>query len=314
MNKPETANILSAMGILVMKHEKGGSFILPDEIPAWCEYFFESDNKEGSLLKPAEIFPFLTGFIYDSGILINEKAELPKTRESEWWTEINKHDEAHYLQAVSASLDKNNYLLIRHASGSSEIIRSLQQYRELMIDFENMLEREDNDAGNSEVMPDFLLKDSLTGLHNKRAFLLLAEQQHNMAKRNKVSTLIIMLDFATLEVITKKFGQAEGFNAITAAANILKNTFRGTDVIARFGEDGLFVVLALEIAKNGKNAIMARLKSKIERHNKFSFKTYDIAFTPGIVDYGFDHSGSMKELLQTAGFRLNESRAAKKII
>ena len=314
MNKPETANILSAMGMLVMKHEKGESFILPDEIPAWCEYFFESDNKEGSLLKPAEIFPFLTGFIYDSGLLINEKSELVKTHKSEWWTEIDRHDKVHYLQAILAPHGKTNYLVIKHASDSSKIIRSLQHYRESMIEFENILEGENNGADNPEIMPDFLLKDSLTGLHNKRAFLLLAEQQHNMARRKKVSTLLIMLDFATLEVITKKFGQAEGLNAITAAANILKSTFRGTDVIARFEEDGLFVVLALEITKNGKNAIMARLKSKIERHNKFSFKTYDIAFTPGIVDYGFDHSGSMKELLQTAGFRLNESRAAKKII
>ena len=314
MNKPANVNFLSALDMVVMKHESKGSFTLTEEIPACFKCFFSSDNKEERIVNPADIFPFLTGFIDDSGFLINGKSELAGTCNSGWWTEIDKHDETHYLQAVSASLGKNKYLVIKHASGSSEIIEFFQQYREAMIEFENMLEGGENDADNPEVMPDLLLKESLTGLHNKRAFLLLAEQQHNMAKRNKVSTLIIMLDFAGLEVITKKFGEAEASNAITAAANILKNTFRGTDVIARFGEDGLFVVLALEIAQNGKNAIMARLDNKIERHNKFSFKTYDIAFTPGIVDYGFDHSGSMEELLQIAGFRLNENRIAKKLV
>jgi len=314
MNKNETGNIFSAVGILVMKHERGESFILPGKIPAWCKYFFSSDNKEGSIIKPADIFPFLTDFIDDSGFLMNGKSELAETRKSGWWTEIDKHDEAHYFQAVSAFPGKNKYLVIRHAPGSSEIIGLLQQYKEAMIEFEMMLESGHNNAVNPEVMPDLLLKDSLTGLHNKRAFILLAEQQHNMAKRNKVATLIIMLNIASLKVITKKFGEAEASNAITAAANILKNTFRGTDVIARFEEDGVFVVLALEIAQNGKTAIMARLKNKIERHNKFSFKTYDIAFTPGIVDYGFDHLGSIKELLHIAGFRLNENRVAKKIV
>ena len=312
MNKLETVNIFSAMDMLVMKHERGESFTLPGESPDWFKYFFSSDNKDRSIVNPVDIFPFLTGFIDASGFLMNGKSEVAGTRKSGWWTEIDKHNEAHYLQATASSIGKNNYIVIRHAAGSSEIIGSLQQYREAMIEFENMLEGQDNEANNTEVMPGLLLKDSLTGLHNKRAFLLLAEQQHNMAKRNKVATLIIMLDFAGIEAITKKFSEAEASNAIIAAANILKNTFRGTDVIARFEEDGLFVVLALEIAQNGENAIMARLKNQIERHNKFSFKTYDIAFIPGVVNYGFEHSGSMKELLQIAGFRLNENRVARK--
>ncbi|MBL0701453.1 MAG: diguanylate cyclase [Desulfosarcina sp.] len=313
MNKPATVNFLSAMDMVVMKHERKGSFTLPDEIPACFKCFFSYDNKEERIVNLADIFPFLTGFIDDSGFLVNGKPELAGTSKSGWWTEIDKDNEAHYLQAVSTSLCKNNYLLIRHASASSEIIGSLLQYREAMIEFEHMLEEKDNDADSPEVMPDLLLKDSLTGLHNKRAFLLLAEQQHNLAKRNKVATLIMMLDFAGLEAIIKKFGEAEASNSIKAAANILKNTFRGTDVIARFGEDGLFVVLALEIAQNGEKAIMARLKSNIERHNKFSFKTYDIAFTTGVVNYGFDQRGTMKELLQIARLRLKENRISEKL-
>ncbi|MCD6273930.1 MAG: GGDEF domain-containing protein [Deltaproteobacteria bacterium] len=313
MNKPATVNFLSAMDMVVMKHESKESFTLPDEIPACFKCFFLSDNKEERIINPADIFPFLTSFIDDSGFLVNGKPELAGTSKSGWWTEIDKDDEAHYLQAVSTSLCKNNYLLIRHASASSEIIGSLRQYREAMIEFEHMLEEKDNDADNPEVMPDLLLKDSLTGLHNKRAFLLLAEQQHNMAKRNKVATLIMMLEFAHLEAITKKFGEAEASNSIKAAANILKKTFRGTDVIARLGEDGLFVVLALEIVQNGEKAIMARLKNNIERHNKFSFKTYDIAFTTGVVNYGFDQPGTMQELLQIARLRLKEDRISKKL-
>ncbi len=313
MNKPATVNFLSAMDMVVMKHESKESFTLPDEIPACFKCFFLADNKEERIVNPADIFPFLTSFIDDSGFLVNGKPELAGTRKSGWWTEIDKDNESHYLQAVSTSLGKNNYLLIRHASASSEIIGSLRQYRETMIEFEHMLEEKDNDADNPEVMPDLLLKDSLTGLHNKRAFLLLAKQQHNMAKRNKVATLIMMLEFADLEAITKKFGEAEASNAIKAAANILKNIFRGTDVIARLGEDGLFVVLALEIGQNGEKAIMARLKSNIKRHNKFSFKTYDIAFTTGVVNYGFDQPATIQELLQIARLRLKEDRIAKKL-
>jgi diguanylate cyclase (GGDEF)-like protein len=300
------------MNIIVMQHESKESFTLPDKIPACFKCFFLSDNKEEKRIKPADIFPFLTNFIDEAGFLVNGKTELAGISKSGWWTEIDKNDEAHYLQAVSTSIGKNNYLLIRHTSASSEIIGSLRQYREAMIEFEQMVEKKDNEGDNPEVMPDLLLKDSLTGLHNKRAFLLLADQQHNMAKRNKVAILIMMLEFTDLEAIRKKFGEAEASTSIKAAANILKNTFRGTDVIARLEEDGLFAVLALDIVQNGKKAIMARLNNNIERHNKFSFKTYDIAFTTGLVNYGFDQPGTIQELLHIARLRLKKNKISKK--
>ena len=143
---------------------------------------------------------------------------------------------------------------------------------------------------------------------------LLARQQHNLAKRHKVATLIIMLACVGIEAIAKKFGEDEAVSALSAAAAILKNTFRGTDVIGRFDEEGIFVVLALEVPRNGEKVIIERLRNKIEDHNRMSFKTYDLNFIPGIVSYGFDHSGSMEELLQIAGFRLRENRVAKKTL
>jgi diguanylate cyclase (GGDEF)-like protein len=314
MQNFEIVNIFSAMNMVIMKHEKEELFTLSGECPIWFKSFFASDIKTGDIVKPAEIFPFLADFIDNSACLINGQSKLEKTSNSIWWTEIEKHGEVHYLQAVLTSSGKNTYLIIKHASGDSELVGSIRKYRAAMIEHESRLEGRNNAEDNSEVVPDLLLKDGITGLHNKRAFLLLAKQQHNMAKRNKVATLIIMLDCVGLEAITKKFGEDEAVSALSTAADILKNTFRGTDVIGRLDEDGLFVVLALEIAQNGEKAIIARLRNKIENHNRMSFKTYDLNFIPGIVSYGFDHPGSMEELLQIAGFRLNENRVARKIL
>ncbi len=314
MQNFEIVNIFSDMNMVVMKHEKEELFTLSGACPIWFKSFFTSGNKAGSMVKPAEIFPFLAEFIDDSACLINGKSELEETSNSIWWTEIEKHGEAHYLQAVLTSSGKNTYLIIKHASGASELVGSIRKYRAAMIEHEDRQEGRNNAEGNPEVLPDLFLKDSMTGLHNKRAFLLLARQQHNLAKRHKVATLIIMLACVGIEAITKKFGEDEAVSALSAAADILKNTFRGTDVIGRFDEEGIFVVLALEVPRNGEKVIIERLRNKIEDHNRMSFKTYGLNFIPGIVSYGFDHSGSMEELLQIAGFRLKENMVAKKTL
>ena len=58
------------------------------------------------------------------------------------------------------------------------------------------------------------LNDDLTGLHNRRGFLLLAEQQLKVARRNKTPFLLLFLDLDRLKYINDTFGHAEGNRAI----------------------------------------------------------------------------------------------------
>ena len=131
-----------------------------------------------------------------------------------------------------------------------------------------------------------------------------------MAKRKKFSTLMLMLDIDNLEWINNQYGKDEGSLLLFTTANILRRTFRQTDVIARF-KNNVFAVLALETGKDSDKAIVSRLKKNFNYHNKTSFKTYDISISIGAAFYGHANIDTIDELIKKAGFKMNERKVLK---
>jgi diguanylate cyclase (GGDEF)-like protein len=85
-----------------------------------------------------------------------------------------------------------------------------------------------------------------------------------------------------MKSINDTFGHSEGDNALTATANILKNTFRESDVIARIGGDEFVVMIAGADEFNGCS-IIGRLQENLHSHNIFAKKCYRLSLSAGIV-------------------------------
>ena len=83
------------------------------------------------------------------------------------------------------------------------------------------------------------LHDELTGLYNRRGFITLAEQQCKIADRMKREMMMIYIDLVKMKYINDTFSHQEGDRALIDTANILRNTFRPADIIARIGGDEL---------------------------------------------------------------------------
>ncbi len=89
------------------------------------------------------------------------------------------------------------------------------------------------------------LVDDLTGIYNRRGFSALAQQELKKANRIKRGMLLLFADVDDLKKINDSLGHQEGDLALIETANLLKETFREPDIIARIGGDE-FVVLAAE--------------------------------------------------------------------
>ena len=87
------------------------------------------------------------------------------------------------------------------------------------------------------------LTDELTGLRNRRGFLLLAERELESARRRGGRCLLLYADLDYLKQANDRFGHAAGDAMLIDAAQLLRSLFRSTDVVARLGGDE-FVVLA----------------------------------------------------------------------
>jgi diguanylate cyclase (GGDEF)-like protein/PAS domain S-box-containing protein len=110
------------------------------------------------------------------------------------------------------------------------------------------------------------LTDELTGLHNRRGFLTLANQRMQLLSRTGETAVLVSLDLDGLKAINDTYGHGEGDRALRALADVLRRSFRETDVIGRIGGDE-FVVLATVSGPGGLGRALGRLANAIVERN-----------------------------------------------
>jgi diguanylate cyclase (GGDEF)-like protein len=166
-------------------------------------------------------------------------------------------------------------------------------------------------AQSNERLKNLAVTDDLTGLYNRRGFNILAEHQLNLARRNKSTVLAVFIDLDGLKAINDTFGHVEGSRAIAKAAEILKKTFRKSDIIARFGGDE-FAVLSIGISTTGAIALKARLEEKLARHNAQDSRRYLLSMSMGFKVFDRRNQLSIEEMLAEADEAMYENKQAKK--
>ncbi len=156
------------------------------------------------------------------------------------------------------------------------------------------------------------LVDELTGLYNRRGFFTLAQQQLKMADRLHRGLFLIFADLDGLKNINDNFGHQEGSSALVDSANILKETFRESDIIARIGGDE-FVIMAIETADTDPDVFGMRLQEDIKSFNATSNRVYQLSISTGIASYDPYFPCSLEELLEKADAQMYEQKRIKKL-
>lgn len=106
------------------------------------------------------------------------------------------------------------------------------------------------------------LVDDLTGLQNRRAFSLFAEQELARARRHGRTPVVVFADLDGLKQINDQYGHAAGDAAIRLVANALRSIFRETDIVARWSGDE-FVALMVDGSEEASQLIASRLDAAI---------------------------------------------------
>ena len=141
--------------------------------------------------------------------------------------------------------------------------------------------------------------DDLTNLYNRRGFMSFAEHHIKTADRNKQRMLLILIDLDGLKQINDAYGHKEGDMALIDTAEVIKDTFRKSDLIARVSGDE-FVVLTPDSKLNAIEAIRTRLLQNIEAHNSKQNRLYKISLSFGIAVYEPDNPSSIDRLMAEA--------------
>lgn len=155
------------------------------------------------------------------------------------------------------------------------------------------------------------LVDELTGLYNRRGFLTLAQQQLKQARRGHRELVLLFVDMDDFKEINDTFGHHEGDAALVRASEILKHTFRDSDIIARLGGDE-FVVLATDTGKAGSEVIVQRLREELRVRNERDGYPYRLSFSVGAARFDPDAPPSIEELLAAADAMLYAQKRHKR--
>ena len=87
------------------------------------------------------------------------------------------------------------------------------------------------------------MSDSLTGLHNRRHFLDLAEKEFQRARRYKRPLAALMLDVDSFKQVNDTYGHAVGDQVLRGVSDRCRESLREANLLARYGGDEFFVLL-----------------------------------------------------------------------
>lgn len=87
------------------------------------------------------------------------------------------------------------------------------------------------------------LRDTLTGLYNRRYFLQILEYELNRAKRYRQPLSLVFIDLDHFKEINDTFGHSTGDQFLKQTAQKLFSLFRTTDLLARYAGDEFVAVL-----------------------------------------------------------------------
>ena len=160
-------------------------------------------------------------------------------------------------------------------------------------------------------LQDLSLMDDLTGLHNRRGFIALAEQHLRMIQR-KGAALLIYLDLDDLKIINDSLGHLEGNRALIVTANVLRACFRQSDILARLGGDE-FCVLMTDAGHDSAQQVRKRLQQRTDFVNGLSSWDFRLSLSVGIADVPVVHQPPLEQLLRTADANMYEEKRNKQL-
>jgi len=156
------------------------------------------------------------------------------------------------------------------------------------------------------------LVDELTGLYNRRGFLAFSKQHLNSVQRTNKGVMVVYADLDGLKQINDSFGHKEGDRALAKAAELLKETFRSSDVLGRLGGDEFTVLAAVE-SEDGAEILISRLEQKFKSYNALKAAPYKLSISIGTALLNPGAKDSIEDLMAAADKSMYQNKRQKKV-
>ena len=149
--------------------------------------------------------------------------------------------------------------------------------------------------------------DELTALSNRRGFNMIADQSLQMCRRSNRCASLLLLDLDEFAKINEKLGVACGDKVLVEFAQMLKSSFRDSDVIGRLGDD-TFCVLLTDTDFENAWVTVERFRTTLTTRNCLPGRKYKILFSAAVVQYDAERHDTPMRLLGDADLLMYERK------
>jgi diguanylate cyclase (GGDEF)-like protein/PAS domain S-box-containing protein len=192
-------------------------------------------------------------------------------------------------------------IVMRNITSRYEAETSLQQANERLRDDVRRIE-----ALQTE-LTDQAIRDSLTGLFNRRYLDEILPRELARAAREKSVVSVVMIDIDHFKETNDRRGHREGDRLLSLFGTLLRERTRPGDVACRYGGEEFLLVLpgaSLEIARDRMEAIRNECSLRLRAEGFAQPPT----LSAGVAGFP-EHAGSDDELLQAADEALYRAKA-----
>lgn len=155
------------------------------------------------------------------------------------------------------------------------------------------------------------LVDELTDLYNRRGFLAFSKQHLTSIQRTNKQLMAVYADLDNLKQINDSYGHQEGDRALRKTAELLRETFRSSDVIGRLGGDEFMVFAAVE-SDGGVETALARLNVEFENFNNLKTVPYRLSISIGLALMDSTGTETVEDLMARADQAMYENKRRRK--
>ncbi len=152
--------------------------------------------------------------------------------------------------------------------------------------------------------------DGLTGLSNRRHFLLLAQRLFETARRYGQPLSALMLDVDRFKQVNDRYGHAVGDEVLRAVADRTRLCLRAADLLGRYGGEEFALLLPMTPALAAYSMLAERIRRAVA-HDPISTAAGKLSITVSIgVAALTQRTASLEQLLLEADARMYEAKAA----
>jgi diguanylate cyclase (GGDEF)-like protein/PAS domain S-box-containing protein len=215
---------------------------------------------------------------------------------------FNKRDPDYYTQEQSQ-------FALAFATQAAIAVENARLYTDAQKEIDEKIKAEEKLLILQKELEEQAIRDSLTGLYNRRFLDETLSRELSRAERDKYSVSVVMLDLDHFKVFNDTYGHDVGDLMLKQLGRLLTSQVRAGDIACRYGGEEFVVVMpkaSLSVAKQRANDWRMRFESQILIHEG---EVLNATLSAGVSVYPM-HGTTSDEIIRKADQAMYAAKTA----